>query len=736
MLDRLRMRRASFKESPSSSLSPSSSSTSTTSTYSATASTYFPPNKVPPKYEIPDKNGVNWLFALPDELLERVFIGLDRMTLSRCFRVCKRLNDLLNTSVPISLSYTLQCNSLRLNPYALLPSNRNANQIPPSKAQLLSTLRDRLSGFRNFEAKSKNSAKFREAEGRLYEYLEGVLLRNVPPPDDPLRLGRAIGREVAVYELAKGNEWEDVSGRTESEEEDQSVIEDKPSSYINQPTSQMGKHSAKKAEDSSENADTDADEYFDEDQLVNDIRKTHKFDFEMQDFAVDPGQDLFVVAEVRHPSHRQYSLHIHLLTLSTFQPHPKAAKHVLDWPVTLQTRISSLGFQICDDGLYILRNNNGGAKDHLVGWQWTTGRMAVTLKPSAVATFESFILLTPTSFLIPTVRTRLQPNSLIQDDLANPRDLLFSHHLHIYAFPPFSSTQPKEGEAIPPAHTPTEIAIIDLPEFEVDLEEDLPPPRLTIRTDPPPRHTFPQYPSEGIQQFVPDPESGIVIVEFYCQPLQNGNKPHYVLFAQKKTFAAYLPAPTSPLLLQAFPRPAPVIKWESIAPKVRLIGPDEPEPSWVCYVYGSRYVSPYPHEFDTSTSIRLYDFDPLRVRRELYMRKNIGFVGHEPQSPRGIVKRLMFGLSTSSSNSPKSPGCLVEDTKYDGEKDGITLITEETVLKKKSPLLSEIRTGRELPFMFSEKKVEGLVQTVVLDSERLIIFDYEGDEEIMEIMDF
>ncbi|WWC73627.1 uncharacterized protein I206_107599 [Kwoniella pini CBS 10737] len=711
MLDRLRMRRASFKDSPSSTPSSSSSSSTTTSPGSGT---YFTPNKVPLPYENPDKNGINWLFALPDELLERVFVGLDRITISRSFRVCKRINELLNNSIPISLSYTLQCNSLKLNPYSLLPLIEKPSHIPPSKAQLLYTLKERLTRLRNFKAKSKNSVKFKESEGRLYEYLEGVLLRNVPPSDDFVHTGRAIGKEVAVYELGKGNEWEDIN----------ETITDESSFQQNDIPVEV--------------EESEADEYFEEDQLVNDIRKTHKFDFDMQDFAVDPGQDLFVVAEVRHPAHRQFSLHLHLLTLSTFQPHPKAAKHILDWPVNLVTRISSLGFQICDDGLYVLRNNNGGAKDHLVGWQWTTGRMAVTLKPPAVATFESFILLTPTSFLIPSVRTRLQPNSVIQDDLADPRDLLFSHHLHIYAFPPFSSTQPKEGESIPPAHTPTQIAIIDLPEFEIDLEEDLPPPRLTIRTDPPPRHTFPQYPIENIQQFVPDPTSGIIIIEFYCQPLQNHTKPHFVLFSLKKTFAAYLPAPTSPLLLQAFPRPAPVIKWESIAPKVRFIGPDEPEPSWVCYVYGSRYVSPYPHESDMSTSIRLYDFDPLRVRKELYSRKNSGFVGVEPQSPRGIVKRLMFGLSTSTTplSSPGKSTTNKEETKYDGDKDGIHLITEETILKKKSPLKYEIKTGKELPFIFSENKVDGLVETVVLDGERLIIFDYQNDEEIMEILDF
>ncbi|WRT69747.1 uncharacterized protein IL334_006738 [Kwoniella shivajii] len=728
MIDRLRMRRASFSPNGSTTVSTSSSGASTPSSYFG--------NKLTMPYETPDSSGINWLFALPDELLERVMVGLDRVTLSRCFRVCTRLNDLLNTSIPISLHYTLLCSSLRLNPNSIKPSRDNPNHIPPSKALLLSTLRERLTRFRNFQPKPsashQNQIKFQESEGRLYEYLEGVLLRNVPPFEG----SREIGKQVAVYELSKRDDWEDLPSTSTNNADRSSFDNDKQEGDLS--SDQMEEKRKKKDDEGEEEEEIIVGER--EDELINDIRRTNQFDFDMQDFAVDPGQDLFVVAETRHTSPRNSTLHIHLLTLSTFQPHPLAAQSTLDWPVTLHTRVSALGFQICDDGLYVLRNNSSGSKDHLVGWQWTTGRMALTLKAPAVSTFESFILLTPTSFLIPSVHTRLRPDSLIQDDLADARDLIFTHHLHIYAFPPFSTSQIKEGEPLPPAHSPTHIAVIDLPKFLIDLDEDLPPPRMTIRTDPPPRSQFPSHPKENPQQFIPDPESGIIIMEFYCQPLNaifgQNNRPHFVLFSLKKTFLAYLPAPTSPLLVQAFPRPAPVIKWKSIADKVRFIGPDEPEQSWVCYVYGSRYVVPYHHEAESSTTIRLYDFDPLRVRQELYSRRDSNFTASAPQSPRGIVHRLMFGLSTSTSPPTSSATTPNEDIKFDGDKDGIYLITEETVLKKKSPLDQEVRSGKDLPFIYAEKKLRKEVETVVMDGERLVVFDYRGDEEVMEIMDF
>lgn len=77
-------------------------------------------------------------------------------------------------------------------------------------------------------------------------------------------------------------------------------------------------------------------------------------------------------------------MHFHLLTLSTFQPHPRAAETILDWPLTMARRKISLGFQICDDGFFVLNHNiPGGPHDQLCGWQWTTGRLAVVSEPGA-----------------------------------------------------------------------------------------------------------------------------------------------------------------------------------------------------------------------------------------------------------------------------------------------------------------------------------------------------------------
>lgn len=197
-----------------------------------------------------------------------------------------------------------------------------------------------------------------------------------------------------------------------------------------------------------------------------------------------------------------------------------------------------------------------------------------TLKAYPIMTFESFVLLSPTAFAVPTVMTRLDPNSLIQGMLDDPSDLTFSHHIHLFAFPPFSAADIPANEPHAPPHTATHIATIDLPDFRTDLEANLPPPRLSLRTDPPPRHTMPTHPVDRVIAFDPDPTSGVCVMEVFCQDPDRDPDPHFVICFLKSALLQYLPAPTSPLLRQAFPRPAPVVSWQTFAPKVRMFGPD------------------------------------------------------------------------------------------------------------------------------------------------------------------
>ncbi len=224
-----------------------------------------------------------------------------------------------------------------------------------------------------------------------------------------------------------------------------------------------------------------------------------------------------------------------------------------------------------------------GGSGRLVVSRWyviySTGKVLAyvfqTIRAFPTTSFESFILLSPSAFVIPTIITHLDPTSETAEELDNPADLSWTHHLHLYAFPPFSAIRmpASHSEPMPPPHTAVHIATLDLPKFYVNIMEEIPPPRLTIRTDPPPRHTFPIYPEHAPAPFQPTPESGLIIMEVFCQ-LPPDEVPHFVMCCLKSTLLQYLPAPTSPLLFQAFPRPAPVVQWQTLAPRVRMFGPD------------------------------------------------------------------------------------------------------------------------------------------------------------------
>lgn len=184
--------------------------------------------------------------------------------------------------------------------------------------------------------------------------------------------------------------------------------------------------------------------------------------------------------------------------------------------------------------------------------------------------FETFVLLTPWSFAIPTIITHLDRQSDVQDILDDPSDLSWTHHLHIYAFPPFSTVRIIPNEPTPPPHTAVHIKTIDLPRFHVDLNRGIPPPRMSIRADPPPRYTPPTHPEGRQSPFLPDPKSGIFIIDIYGQ-MPAEIQPHYQIIMLKSVLLPYLPSSDSSLLTTAFPRPAAIVSFADIAPKVRMI---------------------------------------------------------------------------------------------------------------------------------------------------------------------
>ena len=110
--------------------------------------------------------------------------------------------------------------------------------------------------------------EFSEPEGRLYEYLEGTLLRGVGGP-------RLLPHELAVYDLDKLGEWEDI------------------------PTPTAGTSASPVSPSRDRMATEDPEEVDEGNETQGEVRRVKRFNFEIAEFAVDPGSDLLVLVEIR-----------------------------------------------------------------------------------------------------------------------------------------------------------------------------------------------------------------------------------------------------------------------------------------------------------------------------------------------------------------------------------------------------------------------------------------------------
>lgn len=108
----------------------------------------------------------------------------------------------------------------------------------------------------------------------------------------------------------------------------------------------------------------------------------------------------------------------------------------------------------------------------------------------------------------------------------------------------------------------------------------------------------------------------------------------------------------------------------------------------------------------------MYDFDPLRVRRE-------------------ICDRTHADLDTASS-SPKAKRRLslprrfsgVEEPKIDGTRDKTVLVTLPCEIKKNKLLPEGLKTGEKLPYMYAERACRGDV--ALIDGERIVAVGVSG----------
>jgi len=136
----------------------------------------------------------------------------------------------------------------------------------------------------------------------------------------------------------------------------------------------------------------------------------------------------------------------------------------------------------------------------------------------------------------------------------------------------------------------------------------------------------------------------------------------------------------------------------------------------VCYVYQNRYITPHEDIENELLYMRLFDFDPVRVKKEICDRKyspKAPVLSSSPKARRHIAfaRRISGTFSRGSGDGP-------DVSSDDGDRDGIVLVTKETVIPKDSLLRDGLRTGGKLPYIYVDKETDA--EVALIDGERIV----------------
>ncbi|CAE6431474.1 unnamed protein product [Rhizoctonia solani] len=364
---------------------------------------------------------------------------------------------------------------------------------------------------------------------------------------------------------------------------------------------------------------------------------------DVRDFVMQPDYDLLVLLELNKslpcpnpdgiegaPDLMQYFT-VHLRTLGTNQPHPDATRPTIAYNTPSYRRSRpSFYFQIVGRYLAIqfLISNASSERSKLRVWDWTTGKDVTVsifvylhhsrrlmvkkyIEPWRTGA-ESFTFLSDRLILVPY----LQVMSQSEGGLHNTR----THgKLVVYTF-----TEPTDNS---PAEEARAIASFDLPDADnpfLDLQG------LSCRCDPAP---VPSSRSATRHDGIPKlfdlaPENRVLCLKMRSQaviPVDQVESTLYIQFTSLVKAIAHL-------LDEPADKPVLTIPWDDWAKGTSWVDTDLLFTGNECYVFGQRVVSvgldrsdidSDMEEIDTLirrfSSLCVFDFDPIRVKRELLL---------------------------------------------------------------------------------------------------------------------
>ncbi|KAF8474315.1 hypothetical protein JB92DRAFT_3134718 [Gautieria morchelliformis] len=317
----------------------------------------------------------------------------------------------------------------------------------------------------------------------------------------------------------------------------------------------------------------------------------------IRDFAIDPAQDLAVV--IAHPvtvsvcvslislavfvtlcgptgRSRKYS--IHLRAMSSGGNHPNASDPILSCITGVSSPNYSFIIQVMGDFLAVLFHTAiGYLKAELFIWNWKTGRHLTSLKASSLASdITSVSFLSPRHFII-TMCT-------LPDQ---------QPELDVYDFLAEGSSEPLLVRRYQLPHVTQDTVMLS----------------ILTRSDPSPETSSLLSTTLG-SSFCSAPSSRLLAVSMDFR-IREDPPQSYVLFVHHSSLLEEVES-TSMLNDK-------LVRWENWGPqKTRMMRTLFNEPTWVCYVHGTRYVRPEPFAIIGGAQLcrlRMLDFNQLALRR-------------------------------------------------------------------------------------------------------------------------
>ena len=407
-----------------------------------------------------------------------------------------------------------------------------------------------------------------------------------------------------------------------------------------------------------------------------DIRVPHG----VRDFSFDPALDLMLLIEAR-----SWPLSVHIRHLSTNEPHSQAVHPIFEY--TRQTNVTgppptheSFYIQIMGEHFAVLRLPSHQifglipAENEIVVGNWRTGHVITTLMlPEFV--MQTFCFISPCHFVIGVGDKDQHSNAGLS---ARPR-------LQVYKFDPL-------GRAGDPPLAPTLTCELHLPALAPGYFCD----QLLTRSDPAPGINMAKAHSRAFAQ---GPDDRLLVVTV---PIRKIDRQQLIMsdvlqvFVRMSSLLEFSAVYEHDLDDNGPPPTTFSVFWEGWNTHARALSVTfwEWERTWVCYVYGLRFIYALhldgddPRDDPEDRRICLMDFNQLNVRR-VANRRGVQEVTEATEatapavpverSDEDIVEDLLGSVDNMSIDEPAEPesDLMVEDEDADDRARGWVDVEED-----------------------------------------------------------